>query len=288
MNTASAAKTPSRLGVYLTFCSATVLSIFMSTGLAHAQVAEDKLNLEYDFIGGGLRILAATFDLTFDQKTYLVKSQLTTKGIANLFTKSISYLGARGTLNARQPLPAEFQSRVENNNGYKTSHIIWQSKNKQRIDVLPKPNSFRQASIDKLLKSTFPDPLSALVAITFSKGQLCRNKIRSFDGRKVFDFKLEYLGKEMLHKGEAGSYFGPAHKCHFNNIPVAGYSKKRMKEHRKKPTPAYTVWFAPVNSAATRKTIYVPVKATGTINWASVSVMITKGTLNGLPLSATH
>lgn len=278
-----------RLAVsFPTICLATVSGLLMSASLAQAQVSEDRLNLKYDFTGGGLRVLAATFDLTFDEKNYLVKSNLETKGIANLFSKSTSYLGARGILTRKQPKPLEFQSRVENGKGHKTTRIVWQTKHQQKIDTLPKPNEYKQASIDKALKYSFPDPLSALVAITFSTGKLCRNKIRAFDGRKVFDFKLKYLGRAVLRKGEAGTYFGPAHKCAFTNIPVAGYSKKKMKKYRAKPTPAYTVWFAPVVSAITRKTLYVPVKATGTINWASVNVIITKGTLNGQPLTATR
>ncbi len=256
----------------------------MTSSLVQAQDHEDKLNLEYDFTGGGLRILAASFDLTFDQKTYLVKSQLKTKGVANLFSRSVSYLGARGAIGPQRTIPAEFQSRTENSDGQKTARIIWQDKDQQKIDVLPRPNEYRQAAINKVLQSTFPDPLSALVAITFSTGELCRNKIRSFDGRKVFDFSLKYLGLEVLRKGEAGAYSGPAHKCSFQNIPIAGYSKKKMKKYRSKPTPAYSVWFAPIASATSRKTIYVPVKATGTINWASVDVVVTKASLNGQPL----
>lgn len=267
-------------------CATAMLALFMHTGIS--QASEDKLNLEYDFIGGGLRILAVTFDLTFDKKTYLAKSQIKTKGVANLFTKSISYLGVRGTLDAKKAHPAEFQSRVENSKGHKTSHISWLAKGIQKITVLPKMKEYRKNSIDKALKPGFPDPLSALVNITFSTDKLCRNKIRSFDGRKIFDFKLTYLGEETLHKGDAGAYFGRAHKCSFKNIPVAGYSEKKMKQHRSKPTPAYTVWFAPIRSASARETLYVPVKAKGTINWASVNVVMTKGMLNGKPLSTSQ
>jgi Protein of unknown function (DUF3108) len=274
-----------KAATFSTLCSAALLGLVMTTSLASAQTTEDTLKLEYDFTGGGLRVLAATFDFTFDKKTYLVRSQLKTKGVANIFSKSISYLGARGTLDAQQAQPSEFQSRTENSKGQKTARIEWQPENQQKIEVSPLLDADRKISVDQALKSDFPDPLSALVAITISQGDLCRNKIRSFDGRKIFDFKLTYLGLETLRKGEAGSYFGPAHKCSFKNIPIAGYSKKKMKKYRAKPTPAYTVWFAPIGSAATGKTIFVPVKAVGTINWASVNVKLTKGTLNGRPFS---
>ncbi len=271
-----------------TFCSAIVLGVIITTGTVRAQTTENKVNLAYDFTGGGLRILAATFDLTFDKKTYQVKSRLRTKGLANVFSKSVTYLDARGTLGAKQTLPVEFQSRTKNGKGRKTANITWQKKNKQKIEVLPHPNPSKQASIDKVLKSSFPDPLSALVAITLSTDKLCRNKIRAFDGRKIFDFKMEYIGLEELKRGEAGSYFGPAHKCSFKNIPIAGYSKKKMKAYRSKPTPAYTVWFAAIGSASMKKKIFVPVKAAGTINWASVDVVVTEGSINGQPFTAAY
>ncbi len=263
-----------------------VLGVLMTTGTATAQTAENRINLEYDFTGAGIRILEATFDLTFDQKNYLVRSRLNTKGLASIFSKSVTYLGARGTLGPKLAQPEEFQSRTEKGQKQKTASITWLKENQLKIDVLPQPNKSRQASINKFLKPGFPDPLSALVAITFSADKLCRNKIRSFDGRKIFDFKLEYLGKEELQKGDAGAYFGPAHKCSFTNTPIAGYSKKRMKAHRTKPTPAYTIWFAPIEAASKSRTIFVPVKATGTINWASVGVVLTKGSINGQPLRA--
>jgi len=269
-----------------TLCSIIMLGVLVTTGAATAQTAENRINLEYDFTGGGLRIMEATFDLTFDQKTYLVRSRLSTRGVASIFSKSVTYFGARGTLGAKQALPEEFQSRTEKGQKQKTANITWLKKNQQKIDVLPQPNKFRQASIDKFLKPGYPDPLSALVAITFSADKLCRNKIRSFDGRKIFDFKLEYLGKEELRKGEAGAYFGPAHKCSFKNVPIAGYSDNKMKAYRAKPTPAYTIWFAPIKAASKGGPIFIPVKATGTINWASVGVVITKGSINGQPLSA--
>lgn len=252
------------------------------------QASEEKLSLKYDFTGGGLRIMAVSIDLTFDQKTYLITSNWKTKGVANLFSKSVSYLGARGTLSPKQTRPLEFQSRVEYNNRQKTAHIFWSAKNQQKIEVEPKLNSYKKASIDRMLKPGFPDPLSALVAVTFSAGKPCRNKIRSFDGRKIFDFNLTYVGLENLRKGEAGFYSGPAHKCRFHNIPIAGYSKKKMKKYREKPTPAYTIWFAPIKSATTHKTIYVPVKAAGTINWVPVRAVITKGILNGQILTAAR
>jgi len=275
-----------RIGTFSTLCSATLLGLVLTTGIASAQTTEDKLKLQYDFIGGGFRVLTATFDFTFDKKSYLVRSRLKTKGVANAFSKSVSYLGARGTLDAQLAQPSEFQSRTENSKGQKTARIEWQPANLQKVEVSPQLDADRKISVDKVLTPAFPDPLSALVAITLSKDTLCRNKIRSFNGRKIFDFQLTYLGLETLRKGEAGSYSGPAHKCSFKNIPVAGYSKKKMKKYNTKPTPAYTVWFAPIGSAATGKTIFVPVKATGTINWATVDVKLTKGTLNGQPLSA--
>lgn len=253
--------------------------ILFTTSLSHA--SEDQLNLQYDFMGGGLHVLSAKFDLKFDEKTYLVKAHLKTKGLANFFAKSVSYLGARGKIIARKVHPLEFQSRVENSKGHKTAHVVWQAKNQQKVDVAPTPGKFRTDAVDRILKPAFPDPLSALLTIAFSTDKLCHNKIRSFDGRKVFDFNLEYIGEDILRKGQAGSYVGVAHKCRFTNIPLAGYSRSKMKKYRSKPTPAYTIWFAPVNSALTRKTLYVPVKAAGSINWASVKMVITKGTLNG-------
>jgi len=270
---------------FLSLCSATIFAILVNPGTGRAQSASDRLVLEYDFIGGGIRVLEATFDLKFNRKTYQANTRLKTRGVANLFSKSTSYYDARGVFFRAKVRPLEFQTRTKKSRGQKAAHIVWKSRNKQKTNAVPALNPFRQASIDKVLKPAFPDPLSALVAITFSKSDLCRNKIRSFDGRKVFDFKLQYIGKVMLHKGEAGSYVGPAHKCRFRNVPIAGYSKKVMKKYRATPPGAYTVWFAPVKTAVTRKTIYVPVKATGSLNWASVSAVITKGSLNGKPLT---
>lgn len=262
---------------------ALALGLMMTSGMA--QASEDKLKLQYDFTGGGVRVLTATFTLTYDQKNYLIKSSWKTRGVASLFAKTVSYLGSRGIFTKNKMQPVEFQSRVENSKGKKSTHIVWQDKNQQKIDVSPALSSYKKASIDKALKPTFPDPLSALFTISFSTENLCRNKIRSFDGRKIFDFNLKYLGQETLKKGDSGSYFGSAHKCTFTNIPIAGYSKKKMKKYRSKPTPAYTIWFAPVVSALTHRKMFVPVKATGTMNWASVRVVITAGTLNGQPLT---
>jgi len=270
---------------FLTLCLATVFAILINPGTGAAQSATDKLVLEYDFIGGGVRVLEATFNLKFNRKTYQANTRLKTRGIANLFSKSTSYYNARGGFYRAQVRPREFQVRTKSRKGQKTARIVWKSRNKQKINAVPALNTFRQASIDKVLKPAFPDPLSALVAITFSTSKLCQNKIRSFDGRKVFDFKLQYIGKVTLHKGEAGSYFGPAHKCRFSNVPIAGYSKMKMKKYHANTPAAYTIWFAPIKTTVTRKTIYVPVKASGSLNWASVSAVITKGSLNGKPLT---
>lgn len=262
------------------------LVIGFSTGMA--QASENKLKLKFDFTGGGIRLMAVKIDLTYDQKSYLIKSNWKTRGIASVFSKSVFHLGARGTITPKQTRPVEFQSRVENSRGSKTAHILWQPKNQQKIELVPKLKSHRKASIDKVLKPTFPDPLSALVAVTFSVDDLCRKKIRSFDGRKIFDFTLKYLGKEILRKGDAGVYFGPAHKCQFRQVPIAGYSKKKMKKYHAKPTPAFNIWFAPIKSNSTRKTLFVPVKATGSINWIPMRAVITKATLNGQSITAVH
>ncbi len=265
---------------------AAVATVVITSGIAQAN--ENKLKLEYDFLGASFRVLKVTFDLSFDGKSYLVKSQVSTKGVANLFTRSVSYFGARGAINSQNPQPQEFQSRTESSKGQKTAQIIWAAKKQQQVNTVPQPNEFRLAAVEKVLKPNFPDPLTALVSIAFSNDKLCRRNIRSFDGRKVFDFKLTYIGKEILRKGDAGSYSGPAYKCQFKNIPIAGYSKKKMKNYRAKPTPAYTLWFAPIKSAKTGKTIYIPVKAVGTINWATVTALITSGTLNGQQISASQ
>lgn len=264
-------------------CIIAPLVLAITTGTAAAQ---DKLKLKYDFYGSKFRVLSASFDLSFDKNSYVVKSVAATKGLASMFAKSNMHYGARGIFSAKKPFPQEFQTRIEKGGKHKSAHIRWLGKNRQEITAVPKVSKKKQRDVTKALKPGFPDPLSALLNITFSAKLPCFKNIRTFDGRRIFEFRLKYLGKDTLPKGKAGAYSGQAHKCSFRNIPIAGYSRKKMKAHRKNPASAFTMWFAPLKSTATGGTIYIPVKIKGTIKSASITGILKTGTFNNLPLTA--
>lgn len=263
--------------------AAMILSV-LATGTANA--ATDKLKLKYDFYGSKFRVLSASFDISFDASTYVVKSIAKTKGVASMFAKAKFHHGARGKITSNNVFPEEFQTRYEKGKKSKSAHILWQGKSNPRVNIAPKLNRSKQASIDSALKPSYPDPLSALLNIAFSPKKPCTKSITTFDGRKISKFKLKYLGKDTLAKGNAGAYAGPAYKCSFRNIPVAGFSHKKMKAHRHKPASAFTMWFAPLKSTATGKAFYVPVKIEGSINATSITGILASGKFNGLALSA--
>lgn len=262
-----------------------VLAAGMMMGAAKS-FADDRISLDYDFYGNGIRVLTLGFDVSLRDGSYSARYALRTKGLASVFSKGTTLATAKGRLDAGRPDPLEYGARIRNSNGKREITVTWPGE--EALPVTRRSYSLgkrKSGSIAKALKPRTADPISAMLGtILGMDGEPCRSADEVYDGKEIFKLKYEYLGIETIPKSANGRFYGPAHKCRLTYEPVAGLSKSKRRRLEDDPIPPFTVWMAPIEASNGKGAYMLPVRATGRMKWANLEVFVRKGNISGNPL----
>ena len=259
------------------------------TAVAGPVQADEKISLDYDFYGNGIRVLTLGFDVNLADGKYHARYKLKTKGLASIFSKGTTTAISQGRVRRNSLLVKEYTAKIKNSKGKRNIDITWgngeQPQTKRSYDL----GRRKSGSIKKVLKSDTPDPVTSMLqSIMFDAGKPCQGTQDVYDGKEVFQLKFEYLKRDIVPITANGWFSGPAYKCRLTYKPVAGLSKKKKRRLKKDPIQPFTVWMAPVKSPMLGKSLLMPVRATGRMKWANLEIFIRKGSIAGSPLIPTE
>jgi len=270
-----------------TIIAATTISLMLTTfGLTeHSYAANnDNVSLSYAVYIGSTRMFKIAYNLELSPTSYKVAMRLKSKGLAKFFVNISMLMRANGRFKKAKILPLYFSNYQKKKRRKRTAKINWNGKAQPTTSRTWKIGSAKRNSLNKSVKASIPDPLSAFLRIGITSAEKpCVGTQRIYDGSTVYDLSFKMLQQTQLSAQGSSSYKGPAYKCQIKHTPIAGFSKKRFAKALAKPA-IFNVWFAPVTSKVAGKTILIPVAATGTVKGRSFSAYTRRSLYNGKPM----
>lgn len=211
------------------------------------------VDLAFEFYFGGLHVLSLTADARLTPADYGLNSRLRTRGLANLFFKSVIEARSRGAImpgsgdDVRPVLvPASFATDTDGKWGARSVAMTYDAQGPVNIEVEPPYHQDKRLPVGPEMRRATLDPQTAtLLSLAFRRGvQSCNGSIPVFDGRRRYNLNFKYLGEDRLQGGGKGIYSGPALRCRLVYERIAGFDEEYAREKGDGREHAVTLWIA--------------------------------------------
>lgn len=253
-------------------------------GAAHA-AAENQIAITYSVEVGSMSAMRISYNAALSDKSYQSTASVKTKGLASVFSDYEMDMTTSGSFASGGIQPKHYRSKADTKNNEKVLEVQWPGDDTPSTNSIPEDKE-DDALVRPALTTGLVDPLSMLLRMTaLQAGKPCRSTERVVDGREVYELRFALAGEVKLGKDSPGAYRGPAFKCSMTYTPTGG--RPAIKYRKKGGTPSkFDIWFAPVKSASSDETLFVPVLATGRLQGLKFVAYARKASVSGQPIIA--
>lgn len=247
--------------------AALIASLAACAGLAAAMPASAEMTEHktvFDVKFGILTIGKATFDIRFDEKSYVLGASGKTEGVAEMVAPGSGEVASKGRIG-------------ENGIIAETHEVVFHDKSKNKDKKLEM--SFRDGEVESVkldpdkkkkkkgrkwvqitpeqLRSVIDPASSVIVPVAWDRANdpkaVCDRVLNVYDGDTRYDIKLRYKStKPIKTKG----YRGYAYVCSLRYIPVAGHKKKQKNVEYMSNNKDMEIWLAPM----AKSNLYTPIR----------------------------
>lgn len=246
------------LGVLLLMCLAGFPVLASATQAMGDRPASDEaltVDLGFEFYFGGLHVLSLVADGVVGKADYRLKSELRTRGLTDLFFRSVIRSHSAGgfaadaaatDVAATLPLPRNFETASDGRWGARQVTIDYMDGDPHQVAANPPYNHDNRAPVsDELRRDTVDPQTAALLSIAAGAGEKsCGGSVPVFDGRRRYNLNFTYLGTDELKTGKQGFYSGPAVRCRLVYERIAGFDEAYAREHGDGKEHEVTIWIA--------------------------------------------
>lgn len=224
---------------------------------ADAAASGDTLtvDLEFEFYFGGLHVLSLVADGAVGPVNYRLNSELRTRGLTDLFFRSVIRSHSAGrfapetasaAIPAPKPLPRSFETASDGRWGARRVTIDYADGDPRQIAAEPPYNRDNRTPVSDVLRRATVDPqTAALLSIAAGASERsCGGSVPVFDGRRRYNLNFTYLGTDELRPGKQGFYAGPAVRCRLVYERIAGFDEAYAREHGDGREHEVTIWIA--------------------------------------------
>jgi hypothetical protein len=252
-------------------------------GQARAAPA-NEIAISYEVEVGSLSAMRISYSAALSDKTYQSAASVKTKGLASMFSDYQMEMATSGSFDDGGLKPQQYRSKQDKSGKDKILEVSWRSDN-PAVKTTPKDKE-DEALLAPALTAGLVDPLSMLLRMTaLQAGKPCQGVERVVDGREVYDLRFALAGEVKLGDKNPGIYRGRAFKCSMTYTPTGG--RPAIKFRRKGGVPSkFDVWFAPIKSATSEETLFVPVLATGKLQGLRFVAYARKASIGGQSIAA--
>ena len=208
---------------------------------------------QYNAFLYGLRIGQATFESSFEGRSFSITGHFASAGIARIFERTDGTLSVSGRIGDKTSQPREYVLSYTSGQERKSTTIRFRDGRVTETQNLPEEKNSGKDWVpvsDEHL-SDVADPLSALMIPAASGDEVCRRTVRIYDGEIRADFVLEPAA-------ERDRFVGAAVTCRARFVPVAGYRKGRSSIAYLREKGRILLGFKPIDGSA----LFAPVEAT--------------------------
>lgn len=240
------------LAVLAAFASLAIAGISLAAPAEPARAKDAPqpgihLDLGMDVRLGGLKFGSIAMQAQFNDDAYTARSIVRTEGITDHVFRQVFDLTSSGARTDTLMQTSRYKAENTDQDDIQLIDVSYGETGTPLVAADPPyDNSGRVQPSAADLRNTI-DPLSAMIIPgTTATREICNRKIPVYDGRRRYDFEMQFVGMSAI-EGKNG-FSGPAVRCDAKLVPLAGYTRDTINEIRREPTPI-RVWLGAVPDA---------------------------------------
>ena len=246
---------------------------------------DDAISLVYEFYGAGLHLATLETTAKLTQDSYEISSVGLSSGIADSLLRARFESQAAGSLSGDGPTPISFRNFSDTRFGVRELKMTRATDGTFDVTAEPELEPQQAAALRSGLADGTVDPLTAtLYSALRPANSTCTEKVRVFDGRRVFTLAFSRTGTEVLTPQDEQHYAGDAIKCDLRYLPLAGQSREWKLEQARNPTPPIELWMAEFKRPNEEQDVVIPVRMKLESQWGAGLVHLTSVTIGGRTL----
>ncbi len=247
-----------------------VALLIMASPVAEAaKLISKEGRFSYSGYIGGLKIGTASVDVAMDDSKYAVELKMKTGGVIGWFVEWLHRSSAFGLVQDQGNFPLSpnaYRNQSVWEEKERLLEIIFFSGNAKILLANPHPiDDERREPIPEEKRQNTVDPLTALIGVSrmIEEKGTCKSTFDIFDGRRLFQLRIEDKGIVKTSKNRFAPFGGDARRCDFALKQTAGF--KRLKEE--KPNKG-SFYFRHVNDHS----VIMPIKVKAESNYGDLII----------------
>jgi hypothetical protein len=257
----------------------------VTTAAAADTVEGPKIELSYEFFGAGFLLGTLETTAIISDIAYDISTRAATAGLADGIANAELQSNAVGRLTANGPLPTSFRTASESNWGSRALQMIRTEEGSFNVAAEPELEPQQAAALRSGLATGTVDPLTAsLYSSLRPAAQACSQRVKVFDGRRVFALDFKRTGAETLPVSNQAAFAGETITCNLRYVPLAGQSREWKLQEAKDPSPPIKLWMASFKTADLRQEFLIPVRLQLRTPFGSALVHLQQARISGQPM----
>lgn len=240
------------------------------TTLAPPASAAEKYSASYVINAIGLRVGKSNFTTTINGDDIRVDGNLSSSGIAAVFSSLNGTLSARGKVNGSAVMSQAFDVNYSEGGKSKSTKIAFSGGNVTSAVNTPTPP--KRASWVDMPEGALQqavDPILATIIRADNAADVCKRTIRMFDGLMRADIALSYRRTIPF---SASGFKGDAVTCSARFKPVGGYDPTKKDLAYMRDSGSMEFSFAPIGNSG----LWAPVTASVKTRIGTIKVRATQ------------
>jgi hypothetical protein len=211
---------------------------------ASAAVPQTRMRTDYDVYAHGLRIAAFDASYGLGEGGYSIAVAYRTTGLAGAMFSGHQLSSAAGVWQAGglAPLHADGDGYWR---GEPRRIAIDYDDGDPVVRELTPPNEPEREPVPRAMQARTMDTLSAMMLLLHNVAAAgrCDADVTTFDGRRLIRITARTVGSEVLEATSRSSFAGPALRCDFEGVLLAGFLHDGHEADSRKPKHG-SAWFA--------------------------------------------
>ncbi|GAB5502570.1 DUF3108 domain-containing protein [Pyruvatibacter sp.] len=242
----------------------------------------EPITLVYEFYAAGFHLATVETNATLTNEAYEISTKGQSSGIADSLLRARFESSAVGALSSEGPTPKSFRNFSDTRFGVRELEMTRATDGTFDVTAEPELEPHQAAALRSGLADGTVDPLTAsLYTALRPANTTCTEKVRVFDGRRVFALAYTRKGTEVLSPVDESFFTGDTIKCNLRYLPLAGQTREWKLEQAKNPTPPIELWIAEFNQPNRDADVMIPVRMKLQSEWGTALVHLTSVTIGG-------
>lgn len=227
-----------------------VIILLVSAPLA---VAQGKLDARYTIAVAGISVGQASWKVDIGADRYTIAASGGASSWLKILVSGRGEASVQGLVQNGVPAPANYTGKVTSDDDVSDVTMAFEDHNVKTLSVAAEMQPDR-IPVSEADRKSVMDPLTALVVPAGTgdggnardqlNGEVCKQKLAIFDGRRRFDLRLAFKRMESV-KTERG-YQGPAVVCAMTFHPISGHRPSSTLTKYLSEGRDMELWLAPI------------------------------------------